>query len=779
MKQTLFRRFRSVLTALLLLPAVGFGQQAAPKQPADYVDPLIGTAPSSTESARRHSEAGSELKGQTFPATGVPHALTQWTPQTHATEQKCLSPYYYQETRIQGFRGSRWMSGSCTQDYGSLTLMPMTGKLVTDVAARASAYSHDREKALPYAYSVTLDDYGINAELTGTTRSGIMSFAYTKAGEQYLVIEPNSDEGQGYVEIHPEKNEIVGFNPVHRIYQGWGEPAGFSGYFVAVFDTPFSGFGTWNGEAVTAASKSSQGRKTAVGAYVQFAPKAGRVVRVRIGTSCTSLEGARRNLQAEIPGWNLAQVKQSAARAWNAALGKVQVKGGTEADKVQFYTALYHANILPRIFSDADGAYPGFAEDSTIHQAKGFDYYDDFSLWDTFRGVHPLMTILEPVRTGHMMESLVQKARQGGWLPIFPSWNHYTAAMIGDHATSALSDAYVKGIRNFDYATAYQYMRKNAFQVNTDSASYRSGKGRRALASYLQYGYVPLEDSVWDAFHKREQVSRTLEYAYDDFAVAQMAKGLNRLQDYGQLIQRATNYRKVYDPKTGYVRGRYANGDWYVMFNPFAPRASFITEGSPAQYTFFVPHDVAGLVRLSGGPKKFEAKLDTLFNGRHYWHGNEPNHQIPYLYPYAGVPWKTQQRVRQIIRAEYSAEPGGLSGNEDAGQMSAWLAFSMMGFYPVCPGMPYYVLGSPWFNEMTISLPGNKKFTLRATNQSAENAYIQSAKLNGQPFTRTYLRHEEITAGGELTVEMGPQPNFTWGTGADDAPPSLGMERMK
>jgi predicted alpha-1,2-mannosidase len=252
------------------------------------------------------------------------------------------------------------------------------------------------------------------------------------------------------------------------------------------------------------------------------------------------------------------------------------------------------------------------------------------------------------------MESLVQKARQGGWLPIFPSWNHYTAAMIGDHATSALSDAYVKGIRNFDYATAYQYMRKNAFQVNTDSASYRSGKGRRALASYLQYGYVPLEDSVWDAFHKREQVSRTLEYAYDDFAVAQMAKGLNRQQDYVQLIQRATNYRKVYDPKTGYVRGRYANGEWFVMFNPFAPRASFITEGSPAQYTFFVPHDVAGLVRLSGGPKKFETKLDTLFNGGHYWHGNEPNHQIPYLYPYAGVPWKTQERVRQIIRSEYA-----------------------------------------------------------------------------------------------------------------------------
>jgi predicted alpha-1,2-mannosidase len=322
-------------------------------------------------------------------------------------------------------------------------------------------------------------------------------------------------------------------------------------------------------------------------------------------------------------------------------------------------------------------------------------------------------------------------------------------------------------------------MRKNAFQANKDTASYRSGKGRRAMDSYLSYGFVPMEDSVWDAFHKREQVSRTLEYAFDDFVLAQMAKGLNKSQDYARLIQRATNYRKVFDNQTGFMRGRYANGRWVTPFNPYAPRIAFITEGSAAQYTFYVPQDVAGLMRLMGGPKKFERQLDTLFNGGHYWHGNEPNHQIAYLYPYAGVPWKTQGRIRDIIRSEYSAEPGGLSGNEDCGQMSAWLVFSMMGFYPVCPGTPEYVLGSPWFNQTAISLPGNKKFTVRANNQSPENAYIQSAKLNGQPFTRTFIRHAEIAAGGELTLQMGLQPNTGWGNGEKDAPSSLGMEKVR
>lgn len=602
-----------------------------------------------------------------------------------------------------------------------------------------------------------------------------MQFTFTKAGESFIVVEPNSDEGEGFVEIHPERNEIVGYNPAHRIYQGLGQPAGFSGYFVAIFDVPFAGYGTWNGEQVNQQSTSTQGSKTPVGAFIRFAAKANQVVKVKIGTSFTSLEGARKNLQAEIPDWNFNQVRQLSADAWNQALGKVRVQATQEQDLSLFYTALYHTKMLPRIFSDADGTYPGFAEDNNFYKANGFNYYEDFSMWDTYRAVHPLLTLLEPDRASHMAQSLLKKAEQGGWLPIFPCWNQYTAAMIGDHATAMIGDAITKNINGIDPEKAYTVMRRNAFEVNTNVAEYKNGKGRRALASYLKYHYIPLEDSVWDAFHKREQVSRTLEYAYDDFVLAQVAKKLGKQADYEILMRRAKNYENVFDTQTGYVRGRYADGRWIEPFDPFATRASFITEGSPYQYTWYVPQDVAGLIRLMGGKEKFVNRLDTLFDLRYYWHGNEPGHQTVYLYPYAGEAWKTQGRVRTIIREEYGTDAGGLSGNEDSGQMSAWLAFSMMGLYPVCPGMPYYVLGSPVFRETTFTSPAGKKFTIKANKNSPTNCYIQSATLNGKPFTRTYLLHQEIINGGELVLEMGPKPNKTWGTDKSDVPPSLGM----
>jgi predicted alpha-1,2-mannosidase len=756
---------------------VGYGQTHKRKMPIEYVNPLIGTAPSTTESARLHSEAGSELKGQTYPAIGVPHGMTHWTPQTHATENKCISPYYYQDTKIQGFRGSHWMSGSCTQDYGSVTLMPMSGNLQTDVNARASNFNHSKEKATPAYYSVQLDTYNILAELTAVSHAAMLRFTYNQESEPFVVIEPNSDEGEGFVEINEEKNEITGYNPVHRIYQGWGKSAGFNGYFVAIFDQPFAAYGTWNAkDSLHAGVRLAQGDKSPVGAFVRFATEKGLVVQVKIGHSFTSLEQARKNLSASIRGWDFERVQHAAEQEWNEALEKVQVKGGSEADRVMFYTALYHTKILPRVFSDIDGTYTGFADDDLLHTSRSFDYYEDFSLWDTYRAVHPLLTLLEPGRTSHMVSSLIKKAEQGSWLPIFPCWNNYTAAMIGDHATAMMGDAIMKGIGGFDTKIAYQAMRKNAFQVNTNRQSYLEGKGRRALDSYLKYGYIPLEDSVPDAFHKREQVSRTMEYAYDDFVLAQVAKKLNEKEDYEALIKRAKNYQHVFNTSTGYVRGRYADGRWIEPFDPFAARASFITEGSPYQYTWYVPQDVQGLMQLMGGKEKFISRLDTLFDKRYYWHGNEPGHQTVYMYAYAGVPWKTQKRVRDIIREEYSAEPGGLSGNEDCGQMSAWLVFSMMGFYPVCPGMPYYVLGSPMFEEINISVSGNRKFIIRAKGSSDTNSYIQSARLNGKPFTRSYLWHQELIKGGELILEMGGQPNQNWGNAEIDVPPSLKNE---
>jgi predicted alpha-1,2-mannosidase len=739
--------------------------------PVRYVNPLIGTAPSTTESARRHSEAGSELRGQIAPLVGYPHGMTAWTPQTQATETKCVSPYYFNDTRLSGFRGTHWLNGSCVQDYGSVTMMPVAGPLRLRPADRATPFRHEEETATPMGYRVELPEPQIRAELAATQRAALLRFTFGRGGESHVLVEPNSDEGQGFVEIHPERNEIVGYNPVHRIYQGAGQPAGFSGYFVVQFDTPFTASGTWLDYAPQPGTRSAQGtgNRRSVGAYATWSARPGQVVRARVGTSFTSLEGARRNLAAEVPDWNLERVRAGAETAWNTELGRMQARG-TADDLQKFYTALYHTKHTPRLFSDVDGRYPGFAG-TPEQRAEGFDYYCDFSLWDTFRAAMPLHTLLEPTRTGHFAQSLVKKAEQGGWMPIFPCWNSYTAAMIGDHAQSFLADAYGKGVRNFDVATAYRYLRRNAFEANPDPASYAAGQGRRAMGSYLRYGYVPLEDSVWQAFHKREQVSRTLEYAYDDFCLGQLARALGHVADAEVLARRARNYEHVIDSATGYARGRYADGRWVARFDPFAVRASYICEGSPAQYTYFVPHDVSGLIARLGGRARFVAKLDTLFGGGHYWHGNEPNNQIAYLYALAGAPWKTQARVRQLITDEYSTGPGGLSGNEDGGQMSAWLVFSMAGLYPVCPGTPYYVLGSPALETVSLRLANGKTFTIRTEGQGPEHVYIQSATLNGAPFTKTYLSHAQLQAGGTLTLRLGTRPNPGWGATAADVPP--------
>lgn len=742
--------YKNIIFALLL----PFGSLAQ-KQPADYVNPLIGSAPSNTESAKKHSEAGSEMKGQIVPAIGVPQGMTSWTPQTRATELKCIPPFYYNDTKIQGFRGTHWMNGSCVQDYGSVTIMPMSGKLTVNPNERGSDFDRKTETVKPYFYEVILKKDNIKAQMTALARAGFLQFSFSQKQENYILVEPNSDEGEGFVEIHPEKNEIVGYNPVHRIYQGFGKSAGFSGYFVIQFDQSFTDYGVWKDQIISAKATQAQGngQKQAVGAYAQFGNP---LVKVRIGTSFTSLEGARKNLAGEINHWDFSKTQQASNLAWNKALGKIEVKG-SDYDKTLFYSALYHAKLTPRIFSDIDGSYPGFADDNNLYKAQNFTYYEDYNLWDTYRAVHPLHTLLEPKVSADMMQSLVKKAEQGTWLPIFPCWNHYTAAMIGDHAIAAIGDAYIKGIQDFDIKTAYRYMRKNAFEVNTDPKSYEEGKGRRALASYLQYNYIPLEDSVWQAFHKREQVSRTLEYAYDDFVLAQVAQKLGKKADYETLIKRAKNYQNVIDPATGYARGRYANGTWIKPFDPFVQRSSFITEGSPAQYTFYVPQDVQGLIKHIGGTKRFVEKLDTLFEQGYYWHGNEPNNQIVYLYPFANQAWKTQEKVRQIIKDEYDISAGGMSGNEDGGQMSAWLVFSMIGYYPVCPGTPNYVLGSPSFEETTLHLPNGKTFKIVAKGNSAKTPYIQSARLNGKVFTQNFITHQQIMAGGTLVLNMSSQ----------------------
>ncbi len=718
-----------------------------------YVQPLCGTAAATTPSAKKHGE-GTELLANTFPAVGVPFGMTQFTPQTRASEKKCLSPYYYKDSLISGFRASHWIGGSCTQDYGSVTIMLLKNELITDPEKRGVTFSHDEETAKPNYYSVVLPS--VKIEMTALSHTGMIRFTCKEDGDYFLLVEPNSDRGEGYVHIDPNTREISGYNPAHRIYQGWGEPAGFSGNFCVQVDKTVSNYGCWKGDEILKATEIKGDGKLS-GAYVQLSLKKGESVLVKTGMSFSNIAQAKKNLLTEMPGWNIEAVIKKSGQAWNEALPKIAVKGGSEDDRIKFYTALYHSQLLPRVFSDVDGTYPAFSGKGELHKANGFNYYDDYSMWDTYRAVHPLFNIIASKRNSDMVRSLLVKAKQGSWLPIFPCWNNYTAAMIGDHCISMISDAIVKETGGFDTKEAYRVMRKNAFVVNEDYQSYANGKGRRALASYLKYGYIPLEDSVKESFHKNEQVSRTMEYAYDDYALAQVAKKLGYANDYKTLMKRSLNYKNVFDTSIGFVRGKHIDGSWSQSFDAYN-RVSWITEGTPFHYTFSAPQDIKGLMSLMGGLKAFVNKLDTFFNKEYYWHGNEHGQHTPYLYVFAGEAYKTQALVRKIVDEEYGTGPGGISGNEDAGQMSAWLVFSMIGFYPVCPGNTSYAIGSPAFDEVIISCAANKKFVIKAINNSPENKFIKKAMLNGKILGDLFLQHKDIVGGGELLLYMSNEP---------------------
>lgn len=737
----------------------------------EYVETRVGTAPSITHTAGTFGKSTEEY-GQTLPAVLEPNGMNFWTPQTRDTEQKCIAPYYYADTLLQGFRNSHWIVGGCTQDYGSMTLMPLSATLRLQPEARATRFSHQEEKTTPAYYAVSLPDEGIQAEMTARSRSAIFRFTYDKAGKGYLVVNPNSDEGEGYIAVDTVGNRIYGYNPVHRIYQGWGKSAGYSGHFVVRFQKKITDFGTFKGDSLLPrAVRMEKGAQ--IGAYIEFDVEAGEEVLVKAASSFTGQEGAMQNLAAEISHWDFEQTHQQLKGIWERHLSSILVETDNLADKEKFYSAFYRASFLPHTFNDVDGSYPAFAKGTPIQQLPaGETYYEDYSMWDTYRALHPLVNLLFPTKGGDMMQSLVHKYEQGGWLPIFPCWNSYTAAMVGDHCIAAIGDAYVKGIRNFDVAKAYEGMRKNAFETPSNPAEYKDGMGRRALTSYLEYGYIPLEDGVPDAFHTKEQVSRTLEYAYDDFVLAQVAKALDKPEDYRILMQRATNYRNVIDPRTGYAQGRHADGTFLDDDNAFN-FARFITEGAPCHYTWYAPQDPYGLMECMGGKDNYISKLDSMFSEGRYWHGNEPCHQVAFMFNYAGQPWKTQRAVRHVMETEYLNAPGGLSGNDDAGQMSAWYMFAAMGFYPVCPGTPYYMLASPSFPSLTLNLENGNVFTVKAGNASEKNIYIQSATLNGKPYTRNYITHQDILNGGVMEFVMGPEPNKEWGARPEDCPPDV------
>lgn len=713
------------------------------------INTMIGTDYSKNQSASIYGQ-GQEEHGQTIPAVLQPNGMNFWTPQTRDTECKGVAPYYYSDSLFEGFRDSHWLTGGCTQDYGSFTLMPEMDNLCLKPTARATPFSHSQEVSHPDYYRVDLSAQHLTAEMTGTSRSAIFRFTSQQAGKAYIVVNPNSDTREGFIAVDTARRCIYGYNPVHRIYQGWGKKAGFNGWFIVVFHDPIHEYGVNDSVA-----------------WVAFDVQNQKQIMIKAASSFVSWQGAYHNLSVEIPQWDFEETRDYTQKLWLRYLSHIRVQTSNNKSSLsQFYGALYRTGFLPRTFSDIDGRYPSFAGGDSIMRDSTVEYMD-YSQWDTYRALNPLNILINPSE-GAMMQSLVNMYHQGGWLPIFPCWNSYTAEMIGDHCSASLADAYVKGVKDFDINKAYEGMRKNAFE-SPSPVDYENGMGRRALYPYLKYGYIPLEDSVGEAFHHNEQVSRTLEYAFDDFAVAQVAKKLGHQDDYLLLMKRAHNYQNVINPVTGWADGRYENGKW-LNNKDFVHRMPFITEGAVCHYTWYVPQDVYGLMRIMGGKQRFIAKLDSVFSQNWYWQGNEPCHHIAYMYAYAGEPWKTQKQVRHIMDTEYFNDPGGLPGNDDAGQMSAWYVFSALGFYPVCPVAPYYILGSPVFDKAVMTLVNGKIFTICTQNQSKKNIYIQKAWLNGRPYTRNYLMYDDIIGGGELILEMGNIPNQGWGNRPEDCP---------
>lgn len=724
-----------------------------------YVQPLAGTAPATTPAALRHSE-GTEKNANTFPSVGLPFGMTQWTPQTQLSEKKCLPPYYYNDTLLNGFRGTHWLNGSCVQDYGSFTVMPVSGRLRVKPSAYQVPFSHRNEVTTPAYYRLSAGN--VVTEMTSTLRCGMIQFTMMKEDSLYVLVMPNSDESQGFVRVNAKTGEIWGFNPVHRIYQGLGKPAGFSGWFYIKLSRPAGSSGSFGDDRIFLTD--SIGSKKDIGVYAGFRLKAGEQILLRMGTSFTSLEGARKNLAKEVGSKSFNTIRSEADQQWERSLSKAVVTTTDEKAKRVFYTAMYHAMQHPRLFNDVDGAYPSFAGNVETRNAGSRNYYDDMSLWDIYRAQLPLFQLLSPRMTGDFVQSLILKGQQGRWLPIFPCWNSYTSAMIGDHATAFIASSYAKGIRNYDIKEAYRLMKKNAFEIAGEE-DYLNGMGRRAMPSYLKYNYIPMEDSVPIAFHKKEQVSRTLEYAFDDYALSVVARDHGTKEEYAQLLKRAGNYANVFDPKVGMMRGRYANGSWYEPFSADT-REPYITEGTPRQYGFYVPHDVPGLARLMGGRDKLESALDALFEKGEYWHGNEPGHQIPFMYNYTASPHKAQKVVREILLEEYSDGPGGLSGNDDAGQMSAWYVFAAMGFYPIDPVSGNYQLTTPLFDRVNIRLENGRQLEIVCHRKTAADQYIERVYWNGKSYNKNFLQHELISQGGKLELWLQEQPT-QWGSAAE------------
>ncbi len=737
-----------VIAVLALIYPVACAASNEPNDHASHVDPFIGTGG----------------HGHTYPGASMPFGMVQLSPDTRLTGWDGCSAYHFSDNVLYGFSHTH-LSGTGCSDYGDILFVPTVGEVRLErggpddtSAGYCSRFSHERESAAPGCYSVTLDDYGILAELTATRRVGVHRYTYPKSDSSNIIIDLSHRDDVISSGLHfVSDTEIEGF----RRSRAWAKDQHV--YFYARFSKPFSR------EGIAVGGKLQEGATHAMGedvkAFIGFETDEDEEILVKVALSAVDTEGARRNLEAEAPGWDFDLFQDGAREAWNESLGRIEIRGGTEEQHNVFYTALYHSMLAPNLYMDADGRYRGM--DLEIHEADGYEHYTVFSLWDTYRAEHPLFAIIEQDRTVDFLRTFISQYEQGGLLPVWELGANETFCMIGYHAVPVIADAYIKGIRGFDIEKAYEAMKHSATRDHF------------GLDAYREYGFIP-------AGSEGESVSKTLEYAYDDWCIAQIALELGLEEDYSEYIQRAQSYKNVFDPGTGFMRARMSGG-FYEPFDPAEVNFNY-TEANSWQYSFYVPQDVEGLIGLMGGRKRFIKMLDELFEtsseltGRgqvditgmigQYAHGNEPSHHMAYLYSYAGAPWKTQEMARRIMGELYTGGPAGLCGNEDCGQMSAWYVLSALGFYPVTPGSDIYVIGSPLFEKAVIDIGGGRSFTVRAEGVSDENVYIESAVLNGEPYGKSYIKHGDIFSGGEIVFEMSSRPNRKWGSGEGDRPRS-------
>lgn len=720
--------------------------------PAFYVNPFIGT----------------QGEGNTFPGAVAPFGMIQISPDTEDDLWETASGYEYSDSSIIAFSLTHF-SGTGIPDLGDIRFIPQIGKpwLVQgpksnpDSGYRAR-FVHDDEIASAGYYSVKLKDNGIRVEATASERAGFLRFTFPAADSASIMVDMAKNLRWNVIWSNIRvlnDSTIAGYHVVN----GWAKERYV--YFSAVFSKPFDYCQiTKDGKRVFYNGYRFQSKYEASGKNIQFLAgyhtKENDRVSVKVSISALNTKNAFENMRTEIPHWNFEQIVQETASKWNQELGKVIIEGNT-TEKQTFYTALYHTYLTPHLYQDVNGYYRGL--DNNAHLAKDFTNHAIFSLWDTYRATHPLFCLLQPQRNADLINSMLAHYDQSvdHLLPVWSLQANETWCMIGYHAIPVIADAMIKGITGFDYQRAFEAMKTTAMNPDYDN-----------VMTYASLGWVPFD-------LENESVSKTLEYAHDDFCIAQAAKLLGKTEDYKYFMKRAMAYKNIFDPSIMLMRGKDSKGNWRSPFNPHEYiQGGDFTEGTSWQYSWYVPHDIKGLISLYGNNKNFANKLDSLFTfndnssenmddvqGRlgEYWHGNEPSHHIIYLYDFIGQPYKTQELVHKIIKTQYGNKPNSLSGNDDCGQMSAWYLFNAMGFYPVCPGTNYYAFGSPCISKTEIKLDNGKSILIRADKLSDKNIYIQKVMINGKEWNKPYFMFDQISNGGEIAFTMGSKPYKNWG----------------